>query len=281
MGLDEMVVREINVNSIITESNLPGTDYVINPYVGCQHACVYCYAEFMKRFTDHHEEWGDFVDIKINALEVLGNIKKYRNKRILLSSVTDPYHPVEAKYKLTRRILEALIPAQPRIGILTKGRMVVRDIDLLQQYNHVSVGVSIATLDNEYSRELEPVAALPHLRIDVIKKCKEAGLPTYVFLSPIFPYITEIEKIMELSVPYVDFFMFENLNLRPTNLYKIKGFLEKFRPDLIQSYNEIYNSNEQSHQYWQEVKDKIELLCKGYGKEAKIYFHHGGFKKQK
>lgn len=104
-----MKVKEIEVKSVITKSNLPGIDYVINPYVGCQHACVYCYADFMKKFTGHvGEKWGEFVDVKINSVETIKK-PKLENKNILISSVTDPYQPVEVKYKITREILKKLL----------------------------------------------------------------------------------------------------------------------------------------------------------------------------
>jgi DNA repair photolyase len=86
-----MQIREIKAKSIIAKSNLPATEYVINPYVGCNHACLYCYARFMKRFTGHVENWGEFVDVKINAADLIpAETDKYKNKSIFLSSVTDP-----------------------------------------------------------------------------------------------------------------------------------------------------------------------------------------------
>ncbi len=127
-----MIVKEILAKSIITKSNLPEADFVINPYTGCSHACNYCYAEFMKKWSNHFEPWGEFVDVKSNALDLIDSPEKYSDKTILLSSVTDPYQPLEAKYQLTRRILEALIPVQPKIGILTKSRLVSRDIDVFR-----------------------------------------------------------------------------------------------------------------------------------------------------
>ena len=89
-----MKIKEIKAKSILVKSNLPGADYVINPYIGCMHACKFCYARFMKRFTGHKEEWGDFVDVKINALDLIPkDTKKYRNKLVVLGSTTDPYIP--------------------------------------------------------------------------------------------------------------------------------------------------------------------------------------------
>lgn len=272
-----MIIKEIVVKGIVTRSNLPETDYVVNPYIGCQHGCIYCYAEFMKRFTDHHEKWGSFVDVKANALDVLGKLEKYRGKSILFSSVTDPYHPIEAKYKLTRRLLKALVPAQPKIEILTKSRLVTRDIDVLKRFDDAIVGVSLGILDENISRELEPHAAAPKLRIESLKKCKAAGLRTYAFLSPIFPYLTEIKDIIDACEKHVDFLMFENLNVRPHNQARIFEFIRRTRPELLEMYREMYLKD--GHSYWDKLEKKIIALCKEQGKEAHIYFHHGGFSK--
>ena len=109
-----MKIKEIRAKSIIVKSNLPEGDFVINPYVGCQHGCKYCYVRFMKRFTGHQESWGNFVDVKINAAELIPeNTNKYRSKIITIGSVTDPYQLIEKKYKLTRQILKKLMPLQP------------------------------------------------------------------------------------------------------------------------------------------------------------------------
>jgi len=107
------IIKEIESKSVLTKSNLPETDYCINPYVGCLHNCVYCYARFMKRFTNHAESWGDFLDIKTNAVKVLENeLQKAKKGLVLLSSVTDPYQPIEKKIELTREILKKLLKYQ-------------------------------------------------------------------------------------------------------------------------------------------------------------------------
>src|SRR3989338_4770700 len=125
------MIKEIKVKSIITRSNLPDAEFVINPYIGCLHNCLYCYARFMKRFTGHLEPWGKFCDVKINAPDLIPQTDKYRNHSIFLSSVTDPYLPSERKYQLTRQILEKLIPLEPKLDILTKSDLVVRDVNIL------------------------------------------------------------------------------------------------------------------------------------------------------
>ncbi len=95
-----MTIKEIKVKSVLTKTGIPGVDYCINPYVGCSHSCRYCYATFMTRYSGHTEAWGEFVDIKVNAPEVLEKeIKRKKKGRVIISSVTDAYQPVEGKYQ--------------------------------------------------------------------------------------------------------------------------------------------------------------------------------------
>ena len=101
-----MKVKEIKVSNYLSKSNLPGFDFVINPYIGCSHACLYCYASFMKRITNHSENWGSFIDIKLTDKEL--DLKKIQNKNIFMSSVTDCYLPLEKDYLITINILEEI-----------------------------------------------------------------------------------------------------------------------------------------------------------------------------
>lgn len=127
-----IIERKINTKDYLTKSNLPASDYVINPYVGCTHACKYCYARFMKRFTKHAETWGEFIDIK--ECEKPINLKKIRGKSVFMSFVTDCYNSYEKKYGITRKILEQLVNANCQITISTKSTLILRDIELLKKY---------------------------------------------------------------------------------------------------------------------------------------------------
>lgn len=265
-----MIVKKVLVKNVISKTNLPGADYVANPYVGCSHACVYCYAEFMKRFTNHHEAWGSFVDVKINAHETIKNPKKYSGKTILFSSVTDPYQPLEAKYGMTRRILEALVPAQPVIGIITKSQLITRDIPLLKRFEDVEVGMSISTLNKDYAEKLEPYASPPKQRLEALKKVSEAGIRTYVFISPMWPGITDYKEIIR-QAGFAGYYSFENLNLRPHNKSRILNFIKANKPEALPFYSENYD--------WDSLEEEIRTHCKELGKECRVYFHHGGFKK--
>ena len=267
-----MKIREINVKSVITKSNLPEADFVINPYIGCQHSCLYCYADFMKRFTGHAgEDWGNFVDVKINAPETIDPKKIPKEALLLFGSVTDPYQPIESKYKITRSCLERLLESQPNLEILTKSPLVLRDIDLLKQFKHLRVGISIGVLDEKLSRELEPYVASPKKRIETLKELNDAGIETYLFISPIFPEISDIGGLLDSVKGCVGEVMFENLNIRANNRERIMNFIKKNKPDL----EEFYLGLQKNEPYWNGLKEKISRECEKRNIKYKIFFNHG------
>ena len=143
--MNGILIREVETKNIMTKSSLPVGGYSVNPYVGCTHACKYCYASFMKRFTGHKEEWGTFLDVK--HWPEIKNPKKYAGQRVVIGSVTDGYNPQEEQFGNTRKLLEQLIGSDADILICTKSDLVVRDIDLLKKLGRVTVSWSINTLD--------------------------------------------------------------------------------------------------------------------------------------
>lgn len=267
-----MKIKEVTVKSVITKSNLPEADFVINPYIGCQHSCVYCYADFMKRFTGHTgEEWGNFVDVKINAPETISSAKIPKGALILFGSVTDPYQPIESKYKITRSCLEKLLEFQPNLEILTKSPLVLRDIDLLRQFNHLRVGISIGVLDEKLAHELEPYVASPKKRIDTLKELNDAGIETYLFVSPIFPEISDISGLLDSVEGNVREVMFENLNIRANNRERVMNFVTKNKPELT----DFYLGLSKNDPYWDRLEGKIVEECSQRKIKYKIFFHHG------
>ncbi len=267
-----MFIKEVKAKSIITKSNLPETDFVINPYMGCVHSCIYCYARFMKRFTGHEEKWGHFIDVKINSPDLIPeNTKKYEGKRIFISSVTDAYNPLEKKYRLTRKVLEKLIPLNPELGILTKSDLVLRDVDLLKQFKSCEVGLTITSLDDKIRKEIEPFTSSPEKRIEALKRLKQEGISAYVFIGPILPFITDWKEIIEKTKQFTDFYMFENLNVRGSIWNSIKEWLKEKHPDLQEKYRQIYFSKSD---YWDSVEKEIESYCREQNIDGRVYFHH-------
>lgn len=264
------VEKTILVRDYINPSRLPDYDFVINPYTGCTHKCLYCYAEFMKRFSKHEEEWGDFVDIK-NATRPI-NLVKLDGASILLSSVTDPYNAAEKKHKITKNILEQIKHANIKLNIVTKSDLVLRDIDLLKQFKDVSVAFSIATLDETLKQEIEPCSPSIKEKLDALKKLHKKGIKTIVYMSPIFPEITKYKDIIDATKDFTDEYWIENLNLRGTFRPKVINFINERYPQYNDLYRDIYKYH--INRYWDEKEVEISEYLEKHNLKYKSYFYH-------
>lgn len=271
-----IIEKEIQVNDYLTKSNLPASDYVINPYVGCPHGCKYCYASFMKRFTGHKEEWGTFVDIKQCNKGI--NIKKLENKTVFLSSVTDCYNKFEEKYELTRKILKQLVNANCYLNISTKSKLILRDLDLLNQFRNLTVSMSINTLDEDFKNDMDNASSIQD-RLNTLKELHNSGIHTVLFMSPIFPYITNFKEIIEVSKDYIDEYWFENLNLRGDYKTKILFYIQEKYPEFIDKYNDIYIKG--NKQYWYDLAEEIKSYCESNNINYINYFYHEELVKNK
>lgn len=271
-----MKIQEIETNNYITKSNLPDADFVINPYTGCPHKCIYCYAEFMKRFTNHTEDWGEFLDIK-RCAKIFDPKTIAVDSVVLFGSVTDAYNPFESKYKITRQILDELAGCLGRIEILTKSDLVLRDIDLIKKIPNIKVGISMNSLDDNFRSETEIRAASVEKRINALKTLKENGISTYLFMSPIFPGITDFRTIIERTKGLFEYVCFENLNLRGGYMPRVLNYIHEKYPELDGLYNDIYKKK--NNAYWEELKREIVQYCKHQGIDYRIYFYHDQIKK--
>ncbi|MDW7759476.1 MAG: radical SAM protein [Acidobacteriota bacterium] len=181
------VVREIQAKSILNASKIH--DYCINPYTGCEVGCAYCYAAlFMRRYSGHSEPWGEFVDVKVNAPELLARqIVRARRGTIWIASVCDPYQPIEERYGLTRRLLEVLVGCDFPVEIQTKSARIRRDLDVIRRIPDARVGFSVATDDEAVAGLFEKRASPIGERIEVLREFKTAGVPTFAFAGPLLP----------------------------------------------------------------------------------------------
>ncbi len=263
-----IIEKEIVAKDLITKSNLPASDYVINPYVGCSHACKYCYARFMKRFTGHTEEWGNFIDIK--RCDKPMNVKKLYHKSVFISSVTDCYNPFEEKYRITRNVLKQLKEADCSITISTKSALILRDIDILKELNHLKVAISINTLDNGFQKDMDNASSIAQ-RIAALKELGKQGIYTVLFMSPIFPYITEFKEIIEATEGFVCEYWFEDLNLRGGYKQEILSYIDEKYPQYLSGYREIYNKKNLG--YWKELASSIDSYCVEKNIKYTNYYH--------
>ena len=227
-------VNEINVRSVLSKTRIPGVEYCLNPYTGCTHACKYCYATFMKRFTGHIEPWGSFVDVKINAPEILRKqLKKTQKGNIIISSVTDPYQPVEKKYMITRKCLEVLEQYKYPVNILTKSPLVLRDMDIVSKMN-AEVGITISTDDDSVRKIFEPCAPSIDLRIEALKELYKKGIYTYAFIGPVLPM--NPDALTKMIKPYVSGVIIDKMNYesKVKSLYKKLGYGKWLDEEFIQ-----------------------------------------------
>ncbi len=255
-----MKASEVLCKSLLNKSGI--LDYCINPYTGCQHACSYCYARFMKRYTKHKEEWGEFVDAKANAPAVLEKeLKTAKKGSVYISSVTDPYQPLEKKYELTRRILEILSKHDFPVTIQTKSSLVLRDLDLIKKFSDIEIGFTITSLDDEVRKRFEPKASPVGERIEALRVLRENNVRTYVFFGPMLPMLSDkgIEETIRRFSTLADMIYFDKLNIKSGNWTLIKKTLERFYPDLVKSYEEILFTR---NDYYDRLKERIKKECK-------------------
>jgi len=283
----------IQAKSIFVKSGLPGSDYVVNPYNGCLFGCMYCYAAQIAKWKHPGEVWGTYLDVKINAPEILNQELKNLEKKlgikdfgsVFFSSVTDPYVGMEAKYQLTRKCLEVLADFgyEGNISIQTKSPLVIKDIDILKKIKDVTVGFTVTTLDDKVSRFLEVMAPPVSARIKALSKLHKAGIRTYAFIGPILPYFVDseekinklLDKLQEVGILEV---WFEHINMSSKIKSRLFNFLKKESPELIPEFQ-----NADTEEYREKLEAIIQKCMKG--RNLKMGFgkviHHRRLPKKK
>lgn len=286
-----MIVSKIKVKEIITKSNLPVCDYSVNPYVGCEHSCKYCYACFMKRFTRHNENWGSFVDVKY--WDKIINPQKYYGKELFIGSVTDPYQPCGKEFERTKTLLEELKGSGAKLSISTKSDLILRDLELIKSFPNARVSWSINTLDENFKKDMDKGVSIER-RLNAMKIFHDSGIRTTCFISPIFPCITDVKAIILKAKDKCNLIWLENLNLRGTFKPVIMNYIKQKYPKLYPLYDEIYNKG--NDLYWQELDAELQSFAKEQGLEYKTnddsfikpfeakpvivnYFYHNKIKK--
>ncbi len=258
--MTEPVIRIVETKGIVTKTDLPVGDYAANPYVGCTHACRYCYASFMKRFTGHPEPWGTFLDVK--HWPRIRDPSKYDGKEIFIGSVTDPYLPQESEHGRTRALLEQLQGSGARISIATKSDLILRDLDLIASFPDARVSWSINTLDETFRGDMDRAVSIER-RLEAMRKFHEAGVRTTCFISPIFPGITDPKKIILGAKDICNLVWLENLNLRGSFKADIMAYISERHPDLVPLYDRIYNRRDLG--YWEDLDAEMRLFAEEQG----------------
>jgi len=271
-----MFINEVKCKSLLNKSGISVIDYSINPYYGCAHKCQYCYAVFMKKFTGHVEPWGDFVDAKVNAPEVLARqlTRLKKRSRISFGTVCDPYQPLELKYQITRQCLEILVPYRHSLSILTKSTIIVRDIDILSRLHKVKVSFTVTTTNEQVRSIFEPGAPPTEKRFKAMKTLSQHGIRTSVFVAPVLPYLSDSRKnlsdIFKAAKIYgADYVMFDTLNPYPKVWRNVRRLIKTHFPEAMESYDHYYGNR---RMYNVRLRERIRQLGDRYNIEYKFAF---------
>jgi len=270
---DEARYQEITCRSALNPVKGMPFNWTLNPYRGCTHACHYCFA---RRYQTQFElgpgdEFSSLIFVKVNFADVLRrelDKPSWTREQVALGTATDPYQPIEGHYKLTRRSLEALVNARTPVGIVTKGPMIVRDVDLLSELSRVAsctVYLSVPTVDEEAWRTLEPGTAHPLQRLRAVRTLRDAGINAGVLMAPVVPGFTtqtaKLDATIKAVADHGAAFMGANVMfLKGGTKDHFMGFLAHSHPEMVESYQRLYPGAYSSPEYAGTVRALIEML---------------------
>lgn len=281
----EAEVQEIHCKSMLNRINVADFPFhwTLNPYRGCRHACTYCYAR------PTHEFWGmnsgkDFeqrIFAKVNAPEVLRQeLKrpKWRGESIAIGTASDPYEPAEAKYRLTRRILQVLAEFANPASITTKGVLVRRDLDVLQELHQVAdvrVVFSVGSIDEKVWQQTEPGTANPLARLEVMQYLVENGIPAGVMMAPLLPGISDgqdsINNVVSAAKSHKAQFLAANvLFLKPGSKEWFMPMIQDAYPHLLPGYAKLYRGTYAASDYTKNVLRVVDETRQLFGLSTRI-----------
>jgi len=250
-----MSVNRIEAKRFMNKSE-PDGDFSCNPYYGCSHHCVYCYAKYIMQGPVTSKNWDN--EILVKEFSDYSIPRGTGSANLFLSTATDSYQPIELKEKVTRKILEAIVDSDLHVSILTKSKHVVRDIDLFKRMKNVSVSFSIA-LDDDLSAVFEPGASRPSERIEALKILHKENIRTGVLVAPVLPYLTDVFSIIEKIRGHTDSVMFDTLNFKsPEHIRNVMFFIATRFPEHYENYRKIFIQKDKT--YYRQLKTEI-LAC--------------------
>jgi DNA repair photolyase len=256
-------IIEIKVSKALYKSKLPDLDYSINPYQGCTFGCIYCYARDFTGIQEAAVNWGEVVAVKVNFVEVLKKeiLRGARKGVVGVSTITDPYMPIEAKYQLTRGSIELLLKYRFRVSIQTKSPLVLRDYYLLRHFREiVDVGMTITTMDPSLAKVIEPGAPHPLARARALEKLSKAWIYTWIFLGPIIPGLNDseehLEPVIEAASASDSLVVFDMFNIYDMAWNTMKERLDK--SEITKIYKTVKYGSEG---YWSKIRRRVFKIC--------------------
>ena len=275
-----IIFEEIECKTIINKSNAPGMHFrwSINPYRGCQHACVYCFARGTHEYLgyDAGRDFESRIVVKVNAAEVLRkelSRASWRRELIVLGTACDPYQQAELKYEISRKLLQVMLEFSQPVHMLTKSASVLRDLELwaeLARATGAQIAFSIPTLDEAIWKKMEPGTAKPVRRLEAMRKLVESGVPCGVMLAPVIPGLTDdtahIEEVVRSAAECGASFVSPNvLNLKPGTKEWFMPALREAYPHLAGKYERYYRGPYAPKDYTREVIARVGEIRTKYG----------------
>jgi len=262
-----VIIREKECKTILNRTSI--SDYSLNCYTGCAHGCIYCYARFMQRFHPHPEPWGEFVDVKVNAVEVLERqLRRAKPGDVFVSSACDGWQPLEAQRGLTCQCCELLLKHGFQVNVLTKSALVLRDLDLFSGRS-ARVGVTVTTMDEHLRMLWEPRSSTVEKRFRVVEEAHHAGLETAIMFGPLLPFLSDSQSSidsmfrraadLEIDVIWVD-----ALNPRPKVWPSVASLLRERFPDLHTHYRKILFDDKTRTAYLTEIRSRVARAAKRF-----------------
>lgn len=261
--MHSLQVQQVQVKNILNKTKIAQSDFTANPYVGCSHNCLYCYASYMQHFNPHTANWGQYVDIKHWPSFTPKQQQLYAGKKVCIGTVTDPYQPIEAQALRTRALLEQLLELNCRIMIITKSDLIMRDFELLQRFPQVEIAWSICTLDERFRYDIEQPTIPIAQRFAAMQFFHNQGFKTLCFIAPIFPVFTDVFGIINYARDKCSEVLMDPLNLRCQNRQLIFNYIRQVFPQFAPLYHQIYELNDQS--YWYQLSEQVEYFAASQG----------------
>lgn len=262
-----MKVSVCSHRPIIKPGRVDGYAFQLDPYVGCQHHCYYCYA-----LNQAETDWDREVQIHRDLVGQLDDeLSSLEPQPIYIGWSSDAYQPVESEYQQTRSVLELLAGRGFSVCVLTKSDLVTRDINLYSRMPGSSVGISIA-FDDEDVRQLFEANSPPNeRRVGALKQLHDAGIETYILICPVMPFLTDVRKLIDNVAPYSDTIWFYALSVdarADRNWHNLQGILESHFPELVEAYSEI--AFRADHAYWVGLRGELEGIRQEMGLNMRI-----------
>jgi len=266
----------VKIKRILNPTSIDLGEYVINPYLGCAHACLYCYVRSNRVISRKNKPWGEYVDIRVNAPELLEKeLAAKKPKTVLLGSTTECFQPIDKEYELMAKILEILNRHGVYYVILTRSPLITDYIPLLKAGFCKKIYFTVNNMRTDFKRALEPRSPLFELRYAAINKLLDEGIPVVPYFSPVLPWISEPEDIFA-KFPQAGEIEFECLNFNLLNISDIIEHIVGVSPSLRPKYARMLGDKIFYGRIWQEFKDYIEKRAKIAKKRYNIYVHEFG-----